>query len=41
MKVGFDVNGEIVSPEEVGSHVLKLLLKLTANFLGHNQVYNT
>uniref|UniRef100_A0A7S0SSX6 Uncharacterized protein n=1 Tax=Chromulina nebulosa TaxID=96789 RepID=A0A7S0SSX6_9STRA len=38
-EVGFALSsGLIVSPEQVGSQVLKYLLKLTADFLGHNQV---
>jgi hypothetical protein len=28
----------VVTPEEVGATVLKHLLQLTADFLGHNQV---
>eukprot|EP01035_Chromulina_nebulosa_P018301 gene18301-23985_t len=38
-EVGFALSsGLIVSPEQVGSQVLKYLLKLTADYLGHNQV---
>jgi hypothetical protein len=31
----------VVTPEEVGATVLKHLLQLTADFLGHNQVRRT
>lgn len=41
-QVCFTVNatghGPLVTPEEVGVQVLKHLLKVTAEFLGHNQV---
>lgn len=43
-KVGFEIPGSatipsrVVSPEQVGSDVLKHLLKVTADFLGHSQV---
>ncbi len=43
-QVGFELpsvhndSSSIISPEEVGTSVLKHLLKLTADFLGHNQV---
>lgn len=41
-KVGFELQlkGEtrIITPEEVGTEVLRFLLKITADFLGHNQV---
>lgn len=44
-KVGFelstttlDANATVISPERVGTQVLKFLLKVTASFLGHNQV---
>lgn len=38
--IGFNVTKahKIVTPEEVGSYVLKGLLKVTSLFLGHNQV---
>lgn len=38
--IGFNVTNrrKIVTPEEVGSYVLKGLLKVTSLFLGHNQV---
>lgn len=43
-QVGFEIPGSatapvrVVSPEQVGSDVLRHLLKVTADFLGHSQV---
>ncbi len=40
-KVGFEIPSpapRIISPEQVGSDVLKYLLKVAADYLGHNQV---
>jgi len=38
-KVAFEVaEGRQVSPEQVGTAVLRFLLQLTADYLGHNQV---
>jgi hypothetical protein len=41
-KVGFELetNGKmtVVTPEQIGTEVLKFLLKVTSDFLGHNQV---
>ncbi len=41
-RVGFEIptlpHKKIVSPEQVGADVLRHLLKVTADFLGHNQV---
>ncbi|GAB5036602.1 molecular chaperone [Nannochloropsis oceanica] len=36
--VGFAMNDETVTPEEVGAHVLRRLLDMTADYLGHRQV---
>lgn len=41
-KVGFEIETDgvrrVVSPEQVGTEVLRFLLKVTADFLGHSQV---
>lgn len=40
--VGFELSASghppVVCPEEVGAHVLRYLLDMTANYLGHRQV---
>jgi hypothetical protein len=41
--VGFGLSASghprVVSPEDVGAHVLRYLLDMTANYLGHRQVH--
>lgn len=41
-KVGFKIErsgrSDVITPEQVGTEVLKFLLKITADYLGHNQV---
>jgi hypothetical protein len=40
--VGFKIErsgrSDVITPEQVGTEVLKFLLKITADYLGHNQV---
>ena len=43
MQVGFQLSStghepSVVTPEQVGTQVLKYLLQITADFLGHDQV---
>ena len=41
-KVGFQITAKghnsIITPEDIGTQVLKFLVKITSKYLGHNQV---